>query len=243
MTSSDAALLPTTPIEATPVGAGRLALILQEAFTAVARLHAGRQPIADASAFRGQMLQLVQRADRDASGAGYDPNDVRLAIFALVSLLDECALNSQQPAMAEWARRPLQQELFGGLMAGEWFFQQIEQLLARPDTPALADLLDVYQLCLLLGFRGRYGADAGALHAVGARVSDRVSRLRGKSAEDLAPRWRPANDAIAGRDVWVRRLTIGLATAAALVLVAWGVAAVSLSTGATELARVAAPTK
>ncbi|HEX4683877.1 MAG TPA: DotU family type IV/VI secretion system protein, partial [Gemmatimonadaceae bacterium] len=101
MTSPQVTIPPLTAIEATPIGAGRLALILQEALTAIARLQAGRQPVTDASVFRAQMLQLVQRADREAAAAGYVATDVHLAVFAVVSLLDECALNSQQPAMAE----------------------------------------------------------------------------------------------------------------------------------------------
>jgi type VI secretion system protein ImpK len=243
MTSPAAASSPSTPIEATPVGAGRLALILQETLTAIARLQTARQAVTDASAFRAQMMHLLQRADHDAAAAGYDATDVRLAIFAVVALLDECALNSRQPALAEWSRHPLQQELFGGLMAGEWFFQQIEQLLARADTPALVDVLEVYQLCLLLGFRGRYAADAGALYAVAARVGERISRLRGKPPEHLAPRWRPPNDRILGGDVWVRRLTIALVACAALVLLAWGVGALSLHGGASALSSIGTAAK
>jgi type VI secretion system protein ImpK len=91
---------------------------------------------------------------------GYTSEDVRLAAFAVVALLDESALNARQPALADWARRPLQDELFGGHLAGEWFFQHVEQLLARPDSAALADVLEVHQLVLLLGFRGRYGHEA-----------------------------------------------------------------------------------
>src|SRR5205085_994158 len=117
----------------------------QEALTAVARLRADRQPITDAAAFRAQMLQLLGRAEQEARQAGYEPADVRMAVFAVVALLDESALNARQPALADWARRPLQEELFGVHMAGEWMFQNVEQLLARPDTPALADLLEVHQ--------------------------------------------------------------------------------------------------
>ena len=221
-------------------GTGRLALCFQETLTAVARLRADRQPVSDAGAFRAHMLQLLGRADADARAAGYDPADVRLAGFAVVALLDESALNARQPALHDWARRPLQEELFGNHMAGEWFYQHVDQLLARPDSGALTDVLEVHQLCLLLGFRGRYGAhDPGATHAVAARVGERVARLRGAPG-DLAPAWRPPDDAVAGRDPWVRRL--GLALVAALLLAAglWGVGALTLGGERAELAAVAA---
>ncbi|HEX6053409.1 MAG TPA: DotU family type IV/VI secretion system protein [Gemmatimonadaceae bacterium] len=230
-----------TPASATPVGAGRLALILQELFTATARLRGDRQPVPDAGAFRAQLLELVRRADQEAQAAGYTPADSRLAIFAAVALLDESALNSRQPALAEWARRPLQEELFGGHMGGEWFFQHVDQLLARPDSAVLADLLEVHHLCLLLGFRGRYGAeDRGALHAVASRLGERVVRMRGAPGE-LTPSWRPPNDAVAGRDPWIRRLVIGLTVSAVLAAALWGAAALSLRGSVRQIETLAAP--
>jgi len=239
--SSSAREAPLTPVSATPVGAGRLALILQELLTATARLRGDRQPVPDAAAFRAQLMELVRRADQEAASAGYAPSDARLGIFAAVALLDESALNARQPALAEWARHPLQEELFGGHMGGEWFFQHVEQLLARPDSPALIDLLEVHHLCLLLGFRGRYGGDdRGAIYAVAARLDERVARARGTPG-DLVPNWRPPNDAVAARDPWIRRLAVGLAASIALAMALWGVAAVSLRGSARGVDALAPP--
>jgi type VI secretion system protein ImpK len=215
---------------------GRLALALQESLTAIVRLRADRQPVTDASAFRAHMLQLLGRAEQEARVAGYDAADVRLAVFATVALLDESALNARQPALAaEWSRRPLQEELFGNHMAGEWFFQHVEQLLSRPDSAQLVDLLEVHQLCLLLGFRGRYGAtDPAALHGFASRIGDRIARFRGAPG-DLSPAWRPPADAVTGRDPWVRRLTIALAASLVLAVALWGAGAASLSGARAEL--------
>lgn len=233
---------PTLALDATApaVGTGRLAAAFQEAFTAIARLRTDRQPIADAAAFRAQMLQLLARADQESRAAGYDPADVRLAGFAVVALLDESALNARQAALADWARRPLQEELFGNHMAGEWFYQHVEQLLARPDSAPLADVLEVHQLCLLMGFRGRYGThDPGAIHAVASRIAERVGRLR-PALGDLTPAWRPPDDALATRDPWLRRLTLGLITATVLGAVIWGAAALSVGTAASEVRAIGA---
>ena len=81
--------------------------------------------------------------------------------------LDESILNSRNPLFADWSRKPLQEEMFGIHIAGETFFQYAQQLLARPDSPEAADLLEVYYLCLLLGYCGRYSVgDRGELQAV-----------------------------------------------------------------------------
>ncbi len=222
------------------VASGRLATALQEVLTAVVRLRADRQPVTDAASFRAQMTQLLARAEQDAMGAGFSAQDARLAIFAAVAYLDESVLNSRTAALADWARRPLQDELFGGHMGGEWFFQHIEQLLARPDSAELADLLEVHQLCLLMGFRGKYGAgDHGELHAITSRVAERLARLRGP-AGDLAPMWRPPADRIDATDPWLRRLTIASASAFVLLLALWGGYFLMLRGGSSEIRTLAA---
>ena len=85
----------------------------------------------------------------------------------MVAFLDESILNSRNPLFADWPRKPLQEELFGTHMAGEVFFQNLQKLLGRTDSHELADLLEVYYLCLLLGFGGRYSmGNKGDLRAI-----------------------------------------------------------------------------
>lgn len=220
MTSSVSAA--PTPASVSAVGAGRLALLFQEVLTAVVRLRANRQGVPDVAAFRNDMLLLLRRAEETGQAMGYDPADMQLAVFAVVALLDESALAAADGNWTEWARRPVQEQLFGGHMAGEWFFQHIERLLARADTPALADLMELHQLCLLLGFRGRYGAgDRGALHAIGAQLAERIRRIRGPGGDFVAG-WQPGDDGVAATDPWIRRLTLGLVGTVVLAALLWG---------------------
>ena len=222
------------------VAQGRLASALQESLTTVVRLRAERQPISDAASFRAQITQLLARAEQDALAMGFTTPDARLALFAVVAFLDESVLNARTAALAEWSRRPLQDELFGGHMGGEWFFQHLEQLLARPDSPELADLLEVHQLCLLLGFRGKYGAgDHGELHAISARITARLGRLRGPAGE-LAPSWHPPADRVDTKDPWLRRLTLAAIGSAVIVVVLYGTYALMLRSGNSDIRALAA---
>lgn len=217
----------STTTTVVPDHQGRLAAALQEVLTAVVRLRADRQPVSDAAVFRSQIVQGLAGAEQSALRMGYNTQDARLAIFAVVAFLDESVLNARIPALAEWARRPLQDELFGGHMGGEWFFQHIDQLLARPDSVELNELLEVYQLCLLLGFRGKFGSgDNGALHAVTTRVAERLSRLR--PAGDMAPHWAPPSDGVVAKDPWLRPLTMLALGTVALLVVLWGTYALTL---------------
>lgn len=195
---------------------GGLALCFEEAFTVTVRLRANRQVASDAGAFRRHLKRLLADADRTAREAGYDPGQVRLATYAFVAFLDESVLNSSQEIFADWTRRPLQEEVFGDHRAGETFFENLRELLSRPDSRALADVLEIYVLCLLLGFRGRYGSDqAGELHTLVSRAREKIGRVRGEGT-GLAPSWAPAGDedAPSRSDPWVRRL--GLAAAGTL---------------------------
>jgi type VI secretion system protein ImpK len=225
--------------EPTHTAYGRLANALQESITAVVRLRAERQPVTDAAAFRAQLTQLLARGEQDAIAMGFTPQDARLAIFAVVAYLDESVLNAGVPALADWARRPLQDELFGGHMGGEWFFQHLEQLLARPDSVELADLLEVHQLCLLLGFRGKFGAgDHGELHAISSRVNERLSRMRGPYG-DLAPAWKPPADRVNTTDPWLRRLTMAALASVVLLVALWGGYALLLRSGSNDIRALA----
>lgn len=173
-----------TPI---PAGRGRLAQALQEAFTVTVRLRTGRQVATDADHFRTRMKSLLAAADREARGAGYPADQVKRAIYAFVAFLDESVLNSPQAMFEHWARQPLQEEIFGDHMAGETFFRHLRDLLAQQDSEALADTLEVYQLCLLLGFRGRFGgADRAELGGLVGEVESKIRRIRG-GPTPLAP--------------------------------------------------------
>ena len=190
---------------------GELALALQEAFTVAVRLRAGRQVAADAGSFRVHVKQLLASADQRARAAGYDGDTVKLAVYAYIALLDESVLTSAQPMFAEWSRQPLQEEVFGEHMAGENFFRTVQELQGRQDSEAVADLLEVYQLCLLLGFHGRYGlGDPGAVNGVIGAVQAKIQRIRGAAPVELVPDWQlPAQEKVVlGRDPWARRLSL-----------------------------------
>lgn len=200
---------------------GRLALTLQEAFTVTVRLRTGRQVATDAGSFRSQIKGLLSAADHDARSAGYSPDSVKRAIYAFVAFLDESVLNSSQPMFSAWPRQPLQEEVFGDHMAGENFFQHLREMLARQDAPEVADLLEVYHLCLLLGFRGRFASgDRGELSTLMARIDEKIRTIRG-GVPPLSPDWRPPGDhAKRPYDPWIRWFMVAtvstLVTAAVL---------------------------
>lgn len=218
-TALDAA--PTLARPAATRAHGTLALLFQEPFTVAIRVRARRQAAADAESFRVHVKQLLAAADREARQAGYGPDTVRLAVYAYVAFLDESVLNSSQAMFASWPRQPLQEEVFGEHMAGETFFRYLDDLLAQQDSDELADVLEVYVLCLLLGFRGRYGASApGGVDALVTAARQKIWRIRGAPGALAPAAALPADEeVVVERDRWLRRLgMIALATLATAAL-------------------------
>jgi type VI secretion system protein ImpK len=179
---------------------GQLALLLQELLTATVRLRANpEESPADAEPFRAQVRRLITAANSEARRIGYGEHDVGYALYAVVAFLDETVLTLGRPVFRSWQGKPLQEEVFGINVGGDVFFQYVEALLAREDSEDLADVLEVFQLCLLLGFRGRYGAaQAEVLHTWTARIRDRITRIRG-APSPMAPHWAPPANELAPR--------------------------------------------
>lgn len=218
-----------------------LALILQEVLTAVVRYRANRQPVSDAETFRHHIREALKTAAHQArDGAGYSSEDVKFGIFAVVAFLDESILNSRNPVFADWPRKPLQEEMFGHHIAGEVFFQNLDQLLGRDDSSALADVLEVYYLCLLLGFAGRYVVgNRGELKAVMDRTAAKIRRIRG-SIPQLSPAWQlPPEPPRVYRDAWVKRLVVAAIATLVLTLLLFFTFKVVLGGGASDLRAIA----
>ncbi|HEX6502984.1 MAG TPA: DotU family type IV/VI secretion system protein [Terriglobales bacterium] len=217
-----------------------LALCFQEVFTAIVRVRYNRQAVSSADSFRAQVKQALQQAEQEARSRGYTAEDVRQIIFALVAFLDESVLSSRNPIFADWPRLPLQTELFGQQIAGEIVFREVQKVLTRADSHEVADLLEVYYLCLLLGFKGRYAAGgAGDLHSIMGTIKEKIRRARGASAV-LSPRGLLPSDAVrvAESDPWVRKLAVAAVVILVLAVVAFVICKVTLVSGASDLARL-----
>ena len=219
-----------------------LALFFQELYTAVVRLRAGRQEVNSADVFRNQVLHAIKTAEQNARTRGYTDEDVRLGTFAMVAFLDESILNLRKPVFNDWVRKPLQEELFGRHVAGEMFFENLQEILGRRDAREVADLLEVYYLCLLLGYLGRYSISSkGDLRALMGQTEDKIKRIR-KSNAELSPHW-ALPDAAAGplrADPWMRRLLIALAACGLIALLLFPIYKVSLSSGVSSLSQLSA---
>lgn len=222
--------------------AENLAFAFQELLTVGERLRSNRQQVNDAASFRAQLWGGVRMAEDDARRHGYSAEDVELAVFAVVAFLDASILNLNLAVFADWARQPLQEERYGHHVAGEIFFQNLQKLLTRQESQDLGDLLEVYHLCLLLGFEGRYSLGGrGELRSITAQAGDKLQRIRRTGAEFAPEAGLPQGETarIAGGDPWVMRLGIAAGVCFALLAIAFIGFYFLLSSGVDSLRSVA----
>ncbi len=222
-------------MEAPVQARANLAYSFQEPLTAILRVQEQRASVQDSESFRAQIRRALQHSMQEARNLGYSNELIQMAVFAVVALLDESVLNLQNPVFSDWSRRPLQEELFGGHTAGEVFFRNLDVLLGKQDGKDVADCLEVYCLCLLLGYKGRYALNgSGDLQAYLRRAREKMARARGKAVlfESVAvPEVKPST----GPDRWTGTLGIAAAALLALTLLSFGVMEFSLASGAAQV--------
>jgi type VI secretion system protein ImpK len=109
-----------------------------------------------------------------ASQMGIPAGDAMEAIYALAAFMDEQILRSPWPARQQWMAQPLQLVYFRENTAGEGFFNRLAALEADPER---AHVVQIYFLCMALGFRGKYAvASPAELASVQERTANQLSR-------------------------------------------------------------------
>src|SRR5690606_26971892 len=181
------------PSLAVPVPAGSgparsLLELMSDGFHLLMLLKRGRLP-GDAEAFVGAVQRFLEEVERGGHRLGIAAEDVYAARFAFCAAVDEAMLSQPSALREEWERNPLQLRLFGEHLAGEHFFDRLEELRAR-GAPRLPSL-EVCHYVLLLGFQGKYRIEGSEkLGYLVARLGDEITYLKGKRAA-FSPHWLP----------------------------------------------------
>lgn len=126
--------------------------------------------------FREGVVQAFDALDIKAKELGLEIADAK---YALVAFIDELVLHHEWQDRLLWMAKPLQVELFGELLAGEGFFKRLAQL--RQDPQRNIDLLEIYYICLELGFAGIYQLQGlEHLQTIRINLADQIQVLRGQ---------------------------------------------------------------
>jgi type VI secretion system protein ImpK len=183
----------------------------------------GKHAPQDAEAFRERIKGFLSQFERGAARLGASAEDVFACKYAFCATLDEAVLMSQFKVKDSWQRMPLQLQFFGEQLAGERFFDKLEDL--RREGAARVQVLEVFHMCLLLGYQGKYLIEGSEkLNYLSARLGDEVARMKGASA-GFAPHWQ-APDRIANQlkhelPLWVMGAVFGLLAVSGYLALSW----------------------
>ncbi|KRQ94128.1 hypothetical protein CQ10_34570 [Bradyrhizobium valentinum] len=148
---------------------------------------------ADIGALRRGMVEQIrrfeERAAKDQAGGG----DIRAARYVICALLDEAVMTTRWGSESAWSDNSLLNQFHNETWSGEKVFQMLEHVQAKP-AKYLA-LLKLINICLLMGFEGKYRVVEGGRERLEDLRSDVQRSLRDYASEppaELSIRWRGA---------------------------------------------------
>lgn len=138
--------------------------------------------------FNQRIDQYLATFDRICKTFNKPIEAVMDAKYAFCALLDEIVLSSGLSIRDEWEQAPLQLRLFGEHLAGEGFFNKLEQL--RQEPAVNIEQLEIFHACLLLGFQGKYLLEGTEkLNYLTAKLGQEIAAVRGPS-KGFSPNWK-----------------------------------------------------
>ena len=145
----------------------------------------------DPDGLRETMLRQIAAFEQTARSKSVPSDSIQVARYAMCTLIDEAVASTPWGGTAQWAKNPLLVILHREGWGGEKFFQLLNKMAEDPGRNV--DLLELFYVCLALGFEGRFRvADNGKaqLETVRERLHELIRKSRGEYERDLSPRWR-----------------------------------------------------
>lgn len=109
---------------------------------------AGQTPFEQVKA---DILRLLGQSEDGVKKGKVSPEDYDTARFAVCAWIDEAILNSAWACKQDWQKEQLQRFYYRTAGAGEEFFERLNALGLHQ-----RDVREIYYLCLVLGFKGRF---------------------------------------------------------------------------------------
>lgn len=125
----------------------------------VATLRVASAP-GDVGMLRQRLVGLVKKFDAQCIQQAL-PDDVRgISRYAVCTLIDEAIQTTPWGAAAHWAQHSLLVSFFKENWGGERFFDYLDEMLKAPGR--FIQVLELFYICLALGFTGKYRLADGA---------------------------------------------------------------------------------
>ena len=212
-------------VEHQPVGGRRrsrsgtdLVTIASPVFEIILKLQAGL--LTPSNELRPMIQRLLAEMEQRGATLRYSEAQIKAVKFALTAFVDETVLTANHPLSKEWEKYPLQLEYFREHLAGVKFFERLDELLENIE--AEAGVVEVYYLCLLLGFKGRHQVYLeDKLQVVIENTAAQLRRVGRLHEGELAPHWSVTDQPEPRRDpglpLWLKISIVAMFVLAVLV--------------------------
>lgn len=174
-------------------------------FDLILRLKAGI--VTPSNDLRPKIVSMLDDFEKRAERYRFNHKIVQVSKFALASFVDETVLTNNFPLKDEWEKFPLQLEYFGEQLAGNKFFEKLDSMLKQIDVTA--DAVEIYYVCMLLGFKGRYAIyEHEKLLSIMQSTANALVKAGKITAVELSPHWlandQPPPPEKRGMPVWAK---------------------------------------
>ena len=174
-------------------------------FDLILRVKAGI--VAPSNELRPQVAAMLADFEKRAERYRFNHKIVQVSKFALASFVDETVLTNNFPLRDEWEKYALQLEYFGEQLAGNKFFEKLDAMLKQIETTQ--DAVEIYYVCMLLGFKGRYGVyEQEKLLAIMQTTANALVKVGKIKPVELSPHWlandQPEPPKKRGMPVWAK---------------------------------------
>lgn len=145
----------------------------------------------DPAQLHAQLLARVGEFEKAAAESRVPQPKIVAARYVLCTFIDEVVAATPWGASGTWAKHNLLQEFHDERDGGEKSFKLLERLGA--DVSTNVDVLELFYVCVVLGFEGRYKGQPNAraqLDAIAARLADVLLPADARTqARTLSLRW------------------------------------------------------
>lgn len=144
------------------------------------------EDLGDPASLRKLIGFYLDLFEKNCKALGIPADSIQEAKYALVALIDETVLSVPGICRDYWFTRPLQLDLFGDNIAGEEFYNKLQKM--QIETERKKDVLEIYYICLSLGFEGRYKLfNAEERVAIMDELGRKIRRTRIRSSSGISP--------------------------------------------------------
>jgi type VI secretion system protein ImpK len=179
-------------------------------FDLILRLKSGI--VAPSNDLRPKVASMLEDFEKRAERYRFNHKIIQVSKFGLAAFVDETVLLNNFPNREQWEKYALQLEYFGEQLAGNKFFEKLEAMLNQIEVTK--DAVEVYYVCMLLGFKGRYAVyEQDKLLAIMERTANALVKAGKIVPVELSPHWlandQPEPPKKRGMPVWAKLTALG----------------------------------